>query len=173
MLSALLWLWLEWSYRFSYVMATKRTSTQRAHWERDRLAVRCLEVFDWLSGLLTEYRLTRSRSCFWSICMHVCDVTLSVYPNRAIYTQSNITNIIFTCMSTQHQHRKKYTLYACFQISRVYKHDVYTLTLYLDIWIKIWYGLETKQKSLHYVFVSVYVNSCTVTVIELIVFSYN
>jgi hypothetical protein len=46
MLSALLWLWLEWSYRFSYVMATKRTSTQRAHWERDRLAVRCLEVFD-------------------------------------------------------------------------------------------------------------------------------
>ena len=33
-------------------------------------------------------------------------------------------------------------------------------------------GLETKQKSLCYVFVGVYVNLCTVTVIELIVFSY-
>ena len=34
-------------------------------------------------------------------------------------------------------------------------------------------GLETKQKSLCYVFVGVYVNLCTVMVIELIVFSYN
>jgi hypothetical protein len=34
-------------------------------------------------------------------------------------------------------------------------------------------GLETKQESLYYVFVRVYVNLCTVTVIELIVFSYN
>ena len=34
-------------------------------------------------------------------------------------------------------------------------------------------GLETKQKSLCYVFVGVYVNLCTATVIELIVFSYN
>jgi hypothetical protein len=34
-------------------------------------------------------------------------------------------------------------------------------------------GLETKHKSLYYVFVGVYVNLCTVAVIELIVFSYN
>ena len=34
-------------------------------------------------------------------------------------------------------------------------------------------SLQTKQKSLYYVFVGVYVNLCTVTVIELIVFSYN
>jgi hypothetical protein len=35
-------------------------------------------------------------------------------------------------------------------------------------------GLETKQNSLSdYVFVGVYVNLCTVTVIELFVFSYN
>jgi hypothetical protein len=34
-------------------------------------------------------------------------------------------------------------------------------------------GLETEHKSLYYVFVWVDVNLCTVTVIELIVFSYN
>jgi hypothetical protein len=34
-------------------------------------------------------------------------------------------------------------------------------------------GVETKQRSLCYVFVGVYVNLCTVAVIELIVFSYN
>ena len=34
-------------------------------------------------------------------------------------------------------------------------------------------GLETKQKSMYDVFVCVYVNLCTVKVIELIVFWYN
>jgi hypothetical protein len=34
-------------------------------------------------------------------------------------------------------------------------------------------GLKTKQKALYYVFVWVYVNLCTVKVIELNVFLYN
>ena len=57
----------------------------------------------------------------------------------------------------------------------VHKYAIYP-TLYLFVInhsLSRYNGLETKQKSLCYVFVSVHVELCTVTVIELIVFSYN